>query len=99
MLKAAIILAIFAFVSGCHHARVPSLAVPDPDHQPAEIRVDKFVWGLVAPGRIDLAELPAGGCPGGITQTVEAVRWWHAITAVATAGLYTPYDLIVECAR
>lgn len=98
MRKTLIVAATLLFVSGCHHARVSTLSVPDPDLPPAEIRVDKFVWGLIAPAEIELTRLPAEGCPAGITQTVEAIRWWHAIVAVSTAGLYTPYDLIVECA-
>lgn len=97
MRKGLILAAVVTLASGCHHARVSSLSVPNPDYPPVDVRVDKFFWGLIAPAKIELARLPAEGCPGGITQTVEAVRWWHAVAAVATVGLYTPYDLIIEC--
>jgi hypothetical protein len=81
-------------LAGCHTVRYDAGRVPSDRRY--EKTVHFFVWGLApAERRVDLDK----ACPEGVARFRNDVTFAGWVATVATAGLWSPRRVVVECAE
>ena len=85
------VLALFS--AGCYHATIDTGRTPNG----VTIRnawAHSFIAGLVPPSTVETAS----SCPNGIARVETQLSFLNMIANVVTFGIYSPMELLVECA-
>jgi hypothetical protein len=89
----ALVAAIAVALAGCHTVRYD--AGRPPSQRRYERTVHFFAWGLAGRPRVDLD----AACPEGVARFRNEAGPLHWLAQVATAGLWSPRRVVVECAE
>ena len=79
--------------SGCYHATIDTGRAPNG----VTIRnpwAHSFIGGLVPPSAVETASV----CPNGIARVETQLSFLNMVASAVTFGIYSPMELLVECA-
>ena len=79
--------------SGCYHATIETGRAPNG----VTIRnpwAHSFIAGLVPPSTVETAST----CPNGVARVETQLSFLNMVANVVTFGIYSPMELLVECA-
>jgi hypothetical protein len=80
-------------LAGCHTVRYDAGRAPSARRY--ERTVHFFLWGLAGKPVVDLDV----ACPEGVARFRSEATFAHWLAQVATAGLWSPRRVVVECAE
>ena len=88
-----LVVASCVFASGCYHATIETGLRPS-GQKITQNWASGWIYGLVAPKTVEAA----AKCPNGVSKVETKLSFVNQLVGILTLGIYTPMQIVVECA-